>query len=129
MQTSRCIVEGCEKDRFRRAWCTMHYSRIKRSGQSGGPDRVRAPNGEWWLHSDGYLAVTKSSKVVFQHREVMEEILGRALLPEEEVHHMNGIRTDNRPENLELWTKSQPAGGRVEDKLKWAREILAQYGP
>lgn len=45
----------------------------------------------------------------------MEQILGRPLERFEEVHHRNAIRDDNRPENLELWVRSQPAGGRVED--------------
>lgn len=65
---------------------------------------------------------------VYQHREVMSEIIGRPLLPVESVHHKNGRRSDNRPENLELWSKSQPAGQRVTDLTAWAREILALYG-
>jgi HNH endonuclease len=64
---------------------------------------------------------------VFEHIIVMEGILGRYLLPDESVHHRNGVRDDNRPENLELWTRPQPTGIRVSDAVAWAREILARY--
>jgi len=57
----------------------------------------------------------------------MEQALGRKLYRDETVHHRNGVRIDNRIENLELWSKNHPAGQRVVDKIEWAKEILARY--
>lgn len=57
----------------------------------------------------------------------MEYHLNRPLWPDETPHHINGDRSDNRIENLELWSSYQPKGQRVEDKIAYAREILARY--
>ena len=84
--------------------------------------------GKGTITADGYVRKCVRGIRRYGHQLVMEEHLGRALLPEENVHHINGIRDDNRLENLELWSTSQPKGQRVEDKLEYAYRIISLYG-
>lgn len=64
---------------------------------------------------------------ILEHRYVMEQKLGRKLTSDETVHHVNGVKTDNRPENLELFSSRHGPGQRVDDKVAFAIEILTLY--
>jgi hypothetical protein len=97
----------------------------------------REPKGT--LTPDGYRIIgvpgdtpgarkQRTGYIILEHRHVMQQMLRRELVKGETVHHINGMRSDNRPENLELWVSSHPRGQRVEDHLAWAREIICRYG-
>lgn len=81
-----------------------------------------------FVDKSGYVNITVDGNQVFEHRHVMERSIGRALFAHETVHHKNGIRADNRIENLELWSSRHGAGQRVEDKIAFAKSLLTEYG-
>lgn len=99
--------------------------------------RYQASLGRRKKTSDGYILVKEPSHPnaqpstgwVLEHVKVVADLLGRKILPDEEVHHRNGVHDDNRLSNLELWPHSHPAGQTVPDLLAWAREIIARYEP
>jgi hypothetical protein len=108
-----CDIDGCDADRQHRGnYCIDHGNRTK----------------------NGYVVHKAGGVRVVQHRAVMERLLGRTLRPFESVHHKNGRRDDNRPSNLELWTRPQPSGQRPEDLVAWVVEnypglVMAAMAP
>lgn len=87
------------------------------------------------VESNGYVRVYKpdhprahSGRYIGEHTLVMEAHIGRYLIEGETTHHKNGVRSDNRLENLELWVSKQPTGQRPLDLLAYADEIYQLYG-
>ena len=118
-EPAMCASPGCtERARTNRRgismkWCHPHHP----------PPANRRPDGSKFVSESGYVWVKVQGVHKTEHKHVMEQHLGRPLVDRENVHHLNGVRDDNRIENLELWFSPQPAGQRVEDLLRYAVEV------
>ena len=76
----------------------------------------------------GYIQIKTENGWEMEHRVVMEKDIGRKLLPEETVHHRDGVRSNNALENLELWTRNHPIGVRFEDYKQSVIHFINTYG-
>lgn len=123
-------------------YCPLHRSRILRTGSASASkcefnncinlsvnksSKPRCLDHKGYKTKQGYRVILVNGSYVKEHRYLMEQKIGRSLLESETVHHINGVRDDNRIENLELWSNSHPSGQRIEDKIAWAKEILKLY--
>ncbi|WAA19804.1 HNH endonuclease [Gordonia phage Kabocha] len=126
----KCSFEGCDKPMRSGGYCSTHYAQYRRTGKVW---EVREATGSY-VNDAGYVLVYEPDRPdaqisgwMMEHRKVMADFLGRPLRENENVHHRNGVRHDNRLENLELWVSSQPSGQRPDDLVKWAKSILKTY--
>lgn len=128
--TRLCGIEGCTNKHLAKNMCAAHYQNDWLYGNPVERERLNGfyVRGYVTLYLPGHPLARKGG-LVAEHRLVMSEHIGRLLTKKENVHHINGDKTDNRIENLELWNTSQPSGQRIEDKVKYAIEILEQYAP
>lgn len=120
-ETCKVEVDGvrCDRQATSLGWCPMHYHRWRRTGDPVGKWGLQPRKSEGYTTSDGYRMVYRDNgEKILEHRLVMEQMIGRPLESFEDAHHKNGIRDDNRPENLELWV-NQPRGQRLADQLKF----------
>lgn len=131
---TECESQGCERRHWAKGRCKSHYDYMRRGLDPDSPIRPRGNGGKGYLRKDGYRLVRsighpngRTNGDILEHVLVMSQKLGRPLKNNERVHHINGVRDDNRPENLELWVVSQPSGQRVTDMLRFCREFLEEY--
>lgn len=135
MARPACGVDGCDKPRGYgiAGLCNMHQERLRYKGDVGSPLPAKAPNGSGCVDlTNGYVRVSvpgsRGWRIRHEHCLVMEEVLGRPLHDGETVHHKNGVRADNRPDNLELWSQAHSRGQRVVDLVefvcRWYPELV-----
>jgi hypothetical protein len=126
----KCI--NCKKRQIfnlKRKLCERCTKYLYRTGKNAPPNiRKINPKFSGSLRKDGYISILINGRRKLQHTLTMEKFIGRELYKNESIHHKNGVRNDNRIENLELWTNNQPSGQRVEDKINWAVNFLNLYG-
>lgn len=68
----------------------------------------------------GYVAEKRpDGRWQLQHRLVMERVLGRPLAAREQVHHIDGRKDNNHPDNLEVWARAHPIGVRLPAPPDW----------
>ena len=84
----------------RRNYCDM--SCLRKDFKNNPPN----PGKGFWLEN-GYKIIQYQCKPIKEHRHFMEQHLGRKLLRKEVIHHVNGIKTDNRIENMKVISQSE----------------------
>jgi hypothetical protein len=127
-RTYLCSIEGCERRGNSGGLCALHYNRVRLTGDPGPAGLKKRPAGKGYIDKKtGYVYIhsAEAGRAVLEHRLVVERALGRQLESWENIHHRNGRRSDNRPQNLEIWVIPQPTGQRPAELLVWCDENRA----
>ena len=86
-----CSVDGCKYKAITKRLCKLHYERT-RTGKIGPVGQLIGERGLGSVDENGYRRIVVNGKLRREHRVVMEDLLGRPLLPDENIHHKNGNR-------------------------------------
>lgn len=95
-----CSIEGCDRPVRQKSLCNTHRLRLAKYGDPLFAIKPWRQNGEVRISSGGYLRGVRNISV---HRLAAEKKIGRALLPGEVVHHIDGDRLNNDPSNLHVF--------------------------
>lgn len=144
--TPVCSVPDCGRAPQGRGLCSKHYQRARYQARETAQSRGRVPNADekhrLFCKVDGCTEPYDTKGFCKRHYQIDRRrpgethnliapkgsgYLGRKLHHDESVHHKNGIRDDNRLENLELRTRFHGLGQSIDDTVAWAKEILNRY--
>lgn len=96
-KTAICSVDDCSRPVHANCLCGKHQQRLYHHGST---DARRNENGAGHVHHTGYRYLKINNKAVAEHRLIAERALGKPLPAGAVVHHINGVKSDNRPSNL-----------------------------
>jgi hypothetical protein len=126
-----CKIEGCCKPIKSQGMCGMHAQRVRRHG-----DPHYVTSNDEWRRRCREAALARCAEQVKEttyrklhnrhaHRVIAEQMLGRALLKGEIVHHIDGNKHNNDPANLQVMTQSEHIAlhrAEIEQALRRARQ-------
>ena len=146
-----CIMKKCRTCKEMKPFDDFHKWKYSKDGFKGeckicikkyidktkekGYQKKTKKNSEGYLKKNGYKKISRVGHPnsdmcgkIFEHTYVMSEFLGRPLKKKETIHHKNGIISDNRIDNLELFDSRHGPGQSVNEKIYWCIQFLNEYG-